>query len=92
MTPPARVVPLTEVGEALTPGGFDLAVNIHSFSECTLEAIDWWVEQLRRLEVPTLLIVPNEPTELLSLEADGTRRDFLPLVEAAGYARRSEGP
>ncbi len=83
--PRARVVPLSSIGSELRPGAFDLAVNIHSFSECTHAAISWWIEQLRRLEVPRLLVIPNEPTECLSLEADGSRRDFMPLVEQAGY-------
>jgi hypothetical protein len=82
-TPPARVVPLHEV-ETLQPG-FDLAVNIHSFSECTHDAIAWWLDLLRRLAVPRVLIIPNEPTELLSLEADNSRRDFAPLLSEAGY-------
>jgi hypothetical protein len=43
------------------------------------------VAQLRRLRVPQLLVVPNEPTDLLSLEADGSRLDFAPLLEEAGY-------
>jgi hypothetical protein len=83
--PPARVVRLDELDRELRPGAFDLAVNIHAFSECTLAAIEWWVSLLRRLEVPRLLVVPNEPERLLSLEPDGRRRDFAPLLERAGY-------
>jgi SAM-dependent methyltransferase len=82
--PPARVVPLHLVEDELEPG-FDLAVNIHSFSECTYAAVAWWVELLERLQVPRVLLIPNEPEELLTLEADGSRRDFAPLLEAAGY-------
>lgn len=85
VTPPARVVALHELGERLQPGTFDLAVNIHSFSECTREAIAWWIELLARLRVPEIVIVPNEPRELLSLEQDGTRRDFSGLLTDAGY-------
>jgi SAM-dependent methyltransferase len=81
--PPARVVPLNEVGEGL--GSFDLAVNIHSWSECPYAAVEWWLDLLRRLEIPRLLVVPNEPEELLTLEADESRRDFMPLLERAGY-------
>ena len=84
-TPPARVVSLGALERELIPGAFDLAVNIHSFAECTHAAIAWWVALLARLEVPHLLVVPNEPTELLSLEADGSRRDFLPILEDAGF-------
>jgi len=84
LTPPARAVPLHEVG-ALEPMAFDLAVNVHSWSECTHAAVEWWIDKLVELDVPRLLVVPNEPTELLSLEADGTRRDFAPLLDRAGY-------
>ena len=32
---------------------FDLALNIHSFSECTLAAVEWWVERLPRCACPS---------------------------------------
>ena len=89
-TPPARVVSLDAIGTGLGP--FDLAVNVHSWSECTYEAVEWWVELLAGLDVPRLLVVPNEPEELLSLEADGSRRDFLPLLERAGYRLERRAP
>lgn len=84
LVPPARVVPLHEFGDAVKPGDFDLAVNIHSFPECTYAAVEWWISELERLEVPELLLIPNEP-ELLTLEPDRSRRDFAPLLERAGY-------
>lgn len=82
--PVARAVPLTSVAD-LAPGSFDLAANVHSWSECPLAAIRWWLDHLARLEVPHLFLVPNEPEGFLSLEADGTRLDYLPAIEAAGY-------
>ena len=87
VAPPARVVPLHELETSLEPGSFDLALNIHSFSECTLEAVAWWIELLARLRVPEVVIVPNEADQLLSLEADGTRHDFSGLLQQAGYER-----
>lgn len=83
--PPARVVRLDRLHEELAVGAFDVAVNIHSWSECTYDAIEWWVDQLDRLQVPRLLVIPNEPSDLLSLEPDGARRDFGALLERAGY-------
>lgn len=82
--PPARVVALPDVPE-LQPGTFDLAMNIHSFSECPYAAVEWWVGQVERLQVPWLFIVPNQPRELLTTEPGGGKRDFAPLLEAAGY-------
>jgi len=83
--PPARVVPLDRVRSDLAPGSFDLAVNIHSFSECTHQAIAGWVGELQRLRVPHLLIVPNDGAQLLSSEPDGARRAFGSLLAASGY-------
>jgi SAM-dependent methyltransferase len=83
--PPARVVRLDRIAEELKPGSFQLAVNMHSFSECPIAAIAWWIERLANLAIPDLLIVPNEPELLLSTEEDGSRRDFAPLLANAGY-------
>lgn len=82
VTPPARVVALHEHE---TLGAFDLAVNVHSFSEMPLRAIEWWIELLARLGVAHLVIVPNDAELLLSLEPDGERRDFAPVLARSGY-------
>jgi hypothetical protein len=89
VAPPVRVAPLHTVPE-LPEGGFDVAVNIHSFSECTRDAIAWWMEQLRRLRIPRLFLVPNEAEGFCSTEADGTRLDATDLLEAAGYRLKHE--
>lgn len=85
VVPPARVVPFDEVGSALRDARFDLAVNVHGFSETTYASIADWCGHLTRLQVPHLFVVPNEGERFLSLEPDGTRRDFRPLIEQAGY-------
>ena len=84
LTDAVRVVPLTDV-ETLAER-YHLAVNVHSFSECSLAAIEWWLDRLAQRDIEWLLIVPNTVGELLSTELDGSRRDFRPPIEAAGYA------
>jgi SAM-dependent methyltransferase len=84
-SPPARVVPLNAIETELEPNYFDLALNIHSFSECPYDAVAWWIELVRRLGIPDLLVVPNEPSELLTLEPDGDRCDFAELFAQNGY-------
>lgn len=56
----ATMLPLDEVEALLAGTRIDLAVNVHSFSECRPEAIAWWVERLARAGVPKLMVVPNE--------------------------------
>jgi SAM-dependent methyltransferase len=78
----AAVIPLDEIDKTLHDHPVDLAVNIHSFSECRDEAIEWWVRLLSKHRVKYLMIVPNIPDERM-LTNDW--RDFLPLVERHGY-------
>jgi hypothetical protein len=79
------VVDLPDV-PALPVGGFDLACNVHSFSECPLAAIEWWLDLLVRIEVPRIFVVPNEPEGFTSLEPDGAHLDFRAALEARGYS------
>jgi hypothetical protein len=82
---PASVVELDHVEEAVRPGDIDLAVNVHSFNECPLAAIDWWLGFLAAREARWLFLVPNDTQELTSTEADGSKRDFAPLLARHGF-------
>jgi putative sugar O-methyltransferase len=81
-----RVLPLDQVESGLAGASFDLAMNVHSFSECTYAAVQWWLQLVVRLQIPYLFIVPNEAEGMLTVEPNGGgRRDFSPLIAAAGY-------
>jgi SAM-dependent methyltransferase len=64
---------------------YDVAVNIHSFSECSLEAINWWLDRIAERDIEWLLIVPNTPDELRSTELDGSMKPFRQDVLDRGY-------
>lgn len=85
----AHTIPLDEIGARLAATHVDFATNIHSFSEMPFEAITWWLDLVAAREVPWLLVVPNPMDNggdaLVSEEADGSRRDFLPGILAHGY-------
>lgn len=57
----ASVVPLDELDMVLRANHIDLAINIHTFSECSLTAITAWLDLLVQHEVRYLFIVPNGP-------------------------------
>jgi hypothetical protein len=78
------VVALDEI-DRLPVGEIDLAVSIHSFSEMSGAAIAEWMRVLTRLRVPALLVIPNDPEGLLSVEANGARRRAERHIRAAGY-------
>ena len=81
----AEMVPLDEIDARLTPGTIDLAINIHSFSECTREAIRWWLQLLVRMKIPYLLLLPNDLDRFNSTEPDGEGLPYLPMMEEMGF-------
>ena len=84
VVPPCRVVELPDTA-SIAGDRFDLAVNVHSFSEMPRHAVEHWVELLADADVPALLVVPNAPVEVRSYEHDGSRLDLLPVLRAAGF-------
>jgi len=81
----ARVVPLDEIDKTLSEHRVDLALNIHSFSECRLQAIEWWARLLSKHRVKYLMIAPNGEGESLRRLLTNDGSDFLPLLERYGY-------
>lgn len=82
----ATSVPLDEL-ENLPVGGIDLAINIHSFSEMSGKAIAAWMRELVRLDVRSLLVIPNDGDGLFSWEADGSRPPAEHHILDAGFTR-----
>lgn len=86
------VVPLDEIEKRLQNQTIDLAVNIHSFSECTLEAIEWWLDILAGARVKHLFIVPNASDHKGEKLALNSGEDFSSLVEKYGYKLKIKAP
>lgn len=88
----ALVAPLDGIDAALDAAPVQLALNIHSFSECRPQAIAWWLKLLARHQVQWLLVAPNAldhgGRELLTND----RRPFGQLIEQAGYRPRAVLP
>jgi hypothetical protein len=87
----ADIIALDEIEERLN-GSFDVALNIHSFSECTHDAVEWWLQRVRKLDIPYLMIVPNpneqfetDADRFVTSEPDGSKRNYLPLLTDLGY-------
>ncbi len=79
------LTPATEIDSMFQSQKVDLAVNIHSFSECTLQAVDWWLGRLAGNGVKHLMIVPNAGNHCGQFLRNNIGEDMLPLVEGSGY-------
>ena len=88
----AAVIPLDEIEQTLERQPVDLAINIHSFSECRLSAIEWWLALLARHGVKHLMIVPNNlghgVESLLNQEGEDMRK----AAERHGYRQVARDP
>lgn len=65
--------------------GIDLATNIHSFSEMSLEAVCWWLDWLVDRGTKYLFLVPNQPGPSLD---DGT--DLAPHISQRGFNLKAQ--
>lgn len=81
----ANAVPVTDIEATLKDRPIDVAINIHSFSECRVDAVAWWLRLLRDSGIKHLMVVPNAMdhggTKLLNSAQD----DLAPLFEAHGF-------
>jgi hypothetical protein len=87
-----KTVFLDQVQNTLTPNSVDLAINIHSFSECRLEAIDWWISELARKSVRYLFIVPNAIVNGGATLATNDGTEFESVITRYGYRLRAKEP
>ena len=63
-------------------------MNIHSFSECRVAAVNWWIGVLRKHEVPFLFIVPNSGEAL----ATNDGQDISYVLRTHGYKMIAREP
>ncbi len=86
----SEVIPLHEAKATIKSINPDIAVNIHSFSECSVHSIDFWISCLAEGKVKYLMIVPNNHKSeggknLLSLEADSSLIRYERILNDYGY-------
>lgn len=79
----ADVVPFDRVSD-LKSGHYDLATNIHSWSECTKQFIAFWLDRISDLKIPYLFIVPHSTT-LSTVESDGSNLTYDDELERRGF-------
>lgn len=96
-TEKTQVVPLDEIEAFLDKNAIHLAINIHSFSECTIASISWWLDLLGKHNVRYFFLVPNAGehggARLLSTELPPLKPvDFMPEILARGYRIVRERP
>jgi hypothetical protein len=72
-------------------GPYDLAINVHSWSECTLDEVAEWLDWLVSVECRRLFIVPHDTTfRTWTEEGSCTGPSYLPLLSERKYRLAQE--
>jgi SAM-dependent methyltransferase len=77
------VVPFDQL-PSLQGRTYDLATNIHSWSECTKQFISFWLDQICDLKVPYLFIVPHTE-KLETVETNGVHLTYDDELECRNF-------
>ena len=88
----ARAVPLFDIESELEKSSIELAINIHSFSECNHTAKDWWVSLLEKNKVRYLFVVPNSLDNGGEILKTNDRKEFQYILEKHGYQLKAKEP
>jgi SAM-dependent methyltransferase len=85
-----EVLPLTGLGD-IQRGDFDIAANIHSWSECSNRAIDFWLDKLVEWDVPYLFVTPHDE-RWVCVNEDGSIGSFRNNILARGWQEIAAQP
>jgi hypothetical protein len=88
----AAAAPLDEVDTLLARTPVDVAINVHSFSECRPEAVEWWVARLALHNVRHLFVVPNAGSSEGKVCQGPDGKSIEPILERHGYRAIAREP
>lgn len=88
----AKAVPLDEIENIISSMDVNIAVNIHSFSECKISAIEWWLSLLEKHGVEYLMIVPNPCNHGGEILLTNDGKNFGEVIEKHGYKLVAKDP
>jgi len=78
-----KVVPFDKLSE-MKPGNYDLAVNVHSWTECTRAFVGFWLDRVVDLGIKNLFVVPHFG-DLCTTECDGSMGSYEPELKRHGF-------
>jgi len=80
-----KVIPFDKIEDTMKSQNIDIALNIHSFSECRISAVEYWLSLLVEHRVKYLFIVPNGLAHGDKHFLSTTGEDIEKVIETHGY-------
>jgi putative sugar O-methyltransferase len=80
------VINLYDIEEKIKSLSIDVAVNVHSFPECHINDIEWWINLINSNKIRYIFYVPNEPTSTSQFMPSNSGESILDLFNKYNYA------
>ena len=79
------VINLYDIPEKIKTLKIDIAVNIHSFPECNINDIEWWIKLINSNKIKYIFYVPNNPQSTPEFMPSNTGESILDLFNKYNY-------
>ena len=79
------VINLYDIQEKIKSLKIDIAVNIHSFPECNINDIEWWIKFINLNKIKYIFYVPNNPKSIPNFMPSNTSESILNLFNKYNY-------
>ena len=79
------VINLNDIHNKIKLLKIDIAVNIHSFPECNIDDIEWWIKLIHSNNIKYVFYVPNDPNSTPTYIPSNTGESILNLFNKYNY-------
>jgi len=79
------VINLYDIPEKIKTLKIDIAVNIHSFPECNINDIEWWIKLINSNKIKYIFYVPNNPKSTPEFMPSNIGESILDLFNKYNY-------
>lgn len=80
-----KIINLFDIENRIKELNIDIAINIHSFPECNIMDIEWWVKLLYTNKVKYIFYVPNNPNSNPEYMPSGNNDSIYDVYIKYGY-------
>ena len=79
------VINLYDIEEKVKSLKIDIAINIHSFPECNIKDIEWWIKFINSNKIKYIFYVPNNPDSTPNFMPSNSGESILDLFSKYNY-------
>ena len=80
-----KIIDLFDIESRTADLNIDIAINIHSFPECNISDIEWWIEFIHKKKIKYIFYIPNNPSSNPEYIPTNSGESILSIYKKYGY-------